>query len=628
MKSAKQQSRIKNFIRFEQESIAQFFGLSLIIYALVVITTLFIAFGYYEKINEEKRIHTDGFTLVSLLAAFARSNLEAENSMDLFHVAHIVKREKELHYCIIMDKFGKPLVHFGNNANGYYGTEQVISNAISSDNSLKQVYENPADKKTVYDFSKPIFSGGEKKGVVRIGIMPRNSNIVSKLNDNSLSLALLIIMPLTPLFYYMFRSALRPLKVLQEKLEGIVTQGEFRELSINARGEVGTIAGLMSKIIAFFNKQYTSVESEKKELEVAHSVTAYEKNKIEAILDHIGDAVLALNSSGQIICVNKSLEVFFNLSRNEILGTTVGESISSDTLSSFLHAMKQGASDYGQKKKSVRTYVIDQKGTFRFIYAPLRNINGDSNGELIVIKDITAQVLAEQARSEFLSHAAHEIKSPLNTIKAYTSMLLEGEVKDQETEKEFYNVITMETDRLAKLIEDLLNISKIEMGSLTLNKGLVKPLNLVENCIAAVMSQATHKKIAIKKLLPDSLSPLDVDKNMMEVALLNCFSNAVKYTPEGGTITVLAEEHNDRTLFTIRDTGCGIREDEVLHIFEKFYRSQDEYVQKQNGTGLGLSLTKEIISLHGGEISVESTVGVGSSFIIALPRNAHFERIF
>jgi len=207
-------------------------------------------------------------------------------------------------------------------------------------------------------------------------------------------------------------------------------------------------------------------------------------------------------------------------------------------------------------------------------------------------------------------------------------MLLEGEVKDQETEKEFYNVITMETDRLAKLIDDLLNISKIEMGSLTLHKGLVKPLNLVENCIAAVMSQATHKKIAIKKLLPDSLSPLDVDKNMMEVALLNCFSNAVKYTPEGGTITVLAEEHNDRTLFTIRDTGCGIREDEVLHIFEKFYRSQDEYVQKQNGTGLGLSLTKEIISLHGGEISVESTVGVGSSFIIALPRNAHFERIF
>ncbi len=107
---------MKKFIRFEQESIAQFFGLSLIIYALVVISTLFIAFGQYEKINEEKRIHTDGFTLVNLLTAFARSNLESENRMDLFHVADIVKREKELHYCIIMDTQGKPFVQFGNHS--------------------------------------------------------------------------------------------------------------------------------------------------------------------------------------------------------------------------------------------------------------------------------------------------------------------------------------------------------------------------------------------------------------------------------------------------------------------------------------------------------------------------------
>jgi signal transduction histidine kinase len=157
---------------------------------------------------------------------------------------------------------------------------------------------------------------------------------------------------------------------------------------------------------------------------------------------------------------------------------------------------------------------------------------------------------------------------------------------------------------------------------------MVKPLNLVENCIAAIMSQAVQKKIEIKRLLPDSLSPLDVDKNLMEVALLNCFSNAVKYTPEGGTITVIAEEHNDRTLMTVRDTGCGISEDEANHIFDKFYRSSDESVQKEKGTGLGLSLTKEIINLHGGEISVESTVGAGSAFTISLPRSTDFERIF
>ena len=436
-------------------------------------------------------------------------------------------------------------------------------------------------------------------------------------------------MPLTPFFYYMFRNAMSPLKLLQSKLEKVIAQGEFRELNLQAKGEVGSIAAMINKIIFLFNKKYKSAESAKKDLEVSHSITAYEKNKIEAMLDQIGDGVLALNATGQIISANKSLELFLNTSRAKLIGTAVDESVNNEALRSFIKDMKnRSASEYGQKKQSVITHTIDQKGTFRFIFAPLINTEGDNIGDLIVIRDITAQVMAERARSEFLSHAAHEIRSPLTTIKAYTSMLLDGDVKDQETEKEFYNVITMETDRLAKLIEDLLSISKIEMGSLTLKKGMVKPLNLIENCIAAVMSQAAQKKIEIQKLLPDSLSPLDVDKNLMEVALLNCISNSVKYTPDGGSITISAEEHPDRTLFTIKDNGPGISEKDQAHIFEKFYRSDDESIQEQKGTGLGLSLTKEIITHHGGEISVESTVGAGSTFTIALPRETDFERMF
>jgi PAS domain S-box-containing protein len=386
---------------------------------------------------------------------------------------------------------------------------------------------------------------------------------------------------------------------------------------------------MINKIIFLFNKKYKSAESAKKDLEVSHSITAYEKNKIEAMLDHIGDGVLALNAAGQIISVNKSLELFLNTSREKLIGTAVDDSVNNEALLAFIKDMKdRSAAEYGQKKQSVLTHTIDQKGTFRFIFAPLINTEGDNIGDLIVIRDITPQVMAEQARSEFLSHAAHEIRSPLTTIKAYTSMLLDGDVKDPETEKEFYNVITMETDRLAKLVEDLLSISKIEMGSLTLKKGMVKPLNLIENCIAAVSSQAAQKKIEIQKLLPDSLSPLDLDKNLMEVALLNCISNSVKYTPDGGTITIAAEEHPDRTLFTIKDTGPGISENDQAHIFDKFYRSDDESIQEQKGTGLGLSLTREIINHHGGEISVESTVGAGSTFTIALLRETDFERMF
>jgi signal transduction histidine kinase len=201
-------------------------------------------------------------------------------------------------------------------------------------------------------------------------------------------------------------------------------------------------------------------------------------------------------------------------------------------------------------------------------------------------------------------------------------------VQDLETQKEFYNVITMETDRLAKLIEDLLNISKIEMGSLSLKKGLVKPVNLLDSCVAAVMSQGVNKNIQVEKLYPDSLSPLDIDKGLMGVALHNILSNALKYTPAGGKISILAEEESAHTLLHIRDTGCGMSEEDLQHIFDKFYRSDDEQVQQQKGTGLGLALTREIITLHGGTIQVESTVGEGSCFSISLSKETNFEQMF
>lgn len=619
---------LKRFIRVERESLAQFFGLSLIMYALLIVAIFLIAFGRYEKINEEKRIHTDGFTLVNLLTAFARSNLESDKQMDLYHVADIVKREKGLHYCIIMDVEGNPFVRIGEKFSDHSGIEQIIQNAISSDRPLKQVYEDPNGKNRICEFSKPIFSKGEKRGIVRLGIIPQSSFIFSKLNDSSVSLALVIIFPLAPVFYYLFRNSLRPLKDLQKKMDEVVTTDQFYEIDTKAKGEVGAITRQLNKLITFFTRKYHAVEKARKDLEISNRVEAYEKNKIGAILDHLGDGVLAINSEGQILYVNQSIENFFNISRQQVVGHTVEEFIQNETLLSFIKEMKKGTKGLGPKKQSVLTHSMDEKGTFRFVYSPLRNVEGDSLGELVIIKDITTQAMAEQARSEFLSHVAHEIRSPLNTIKSYTEMLMEGDIKDQETEKEFYNVITMETERLAKLIEDLLNISKIEMGSLTIKKGMVKPLNLIENCISAVMSQAVRKNIQVKKLLPESLSPLDIDKNLIEIALLNSISNAVKYTPEGGTITIQAEEEPDFTFLSVRDTGAGIREEDLPHIFDKFYRSSDESIQQQKGTGLGLSLAKEIVNLHGGEIKVESAVGEGSSFTFALPRDNDFERMF
>ena len=618
----------KSVIKRISESTAHFFGSALIIYTILVVAIVYIALRQYEKNQGGQRTHANNVMLVNFLAASAASSLESGNKEDLFYLADRAKEKEDFLYCSIMNAEGNPLVYRGKKVSGTIGMDRIAENAVLANQPLHQVYKDPSGKETIIEYSHPVSVAGRKLGTVRLGLEPHTPSPFSLVNDYRIVLTLFTIFPLLFLFYYLCRNSLRPLSVLQEKLEEMITRGECPRLISNESGENGTIDRLVHNVITFFKDRLRDTEKARKDLEVSSRVIAYEKKKIENILDYIDDGVLAINKSGKITYMNKSSEQTLEISSQKAIGTAVEESVQNEALRSFIKQLKTGDNRFGANKQSVFTNTISEGGTFRFICTPLKNMAGDETSELVVMKDVTAQSRADQARSEFVSHVAHEIRSPLNTIKSYTEMLLDGDVKNQETEKEFYNVITMETERLAKLVEDLLNISYIEMGNLTINRGIVRPLNLIENCIAAVMSQAVHKNIQINKIVPDSLSSLDIDKGLIEVALHNCIGNAIKYTPEGGTITVQAEEDSERAFFSVKDTGPGISEEDLPNIFNKFYRSSDDFVRDKKGNGLGLSLAKEILTLHGGDIKAESNKGEGSTFTFIIPRETHFERMF
>jgi signal transduction histidine kinase len=242
---------------------------------------------------------------------------------------------------------------------------------------------------------------------------------------------------------------------------------------------------------------------------------------------------------------------------------------------------------------------------------------------MIRVDDITNERLAENAKKEFVAHVTHELYTPLTTIKSYNEMLVTGEVHDAEMQTEFYNTILDETDRLQKLIENLLNISKIEMGSLTLERGLVKSDWLVKDSVAAIEALARKKSITIDKVLPDNFPSLFGDKELLKVAIINLLGNAVKYTPENGSITFSFFEEDGAAVFDVADTGYGISEEDLPHIFEKFYRSKDHRVLDKTGSGLGLGITSEIVRLHGGEIVVESEPGEGTRFAVRIPREEY-----
>ena len=279
----------KGVIKRISESTAHFFGSALSIYTLLVVATLFVALRQYETNQGGQRTHADNVLLVDLLAASASSALESGSKEDLLHLADRAKEKEDFLYCSIVDTEGNPLVYSGNKYSGDTGLDQVARNAVLANQPLQQVYQDPNGQETIIEFSHPVFAAGRKPGAVRLGLALHTPSLFSLVSDYKVVLALLTIFAVLFLFYFLCRNSLRPLSVLQKKLEEMITRGECPRLTTNESGEDDTVDRLAHNVITFFKDRLRDAEKAKKDLEVSSRVIAYEKKKIENILDYIDD---------------------------------------------------------------------------------------------------------------------------------------------------------------------------------------------------------------------------------------------------------------------------------------------------------------------------------------------------
>lgn len=225
-----------------------------------------------------------------------------------------------------------------------------------------------------------------------------------------------------------------------------------------------------------------------------------------------------------------------------------------------------------------------------------------------------------EMKNEFVSMVSHELRTPLASIKAYVEMLIDGEAVDAGTQREFYEVIQNEANRLGRLIDNILNISRIEAGLARVNRKPHELGGILSEAIGVISPHAAQKRITIERGNDPELYHVSVDREMLYQAILNLLSNAVKYTPEGGSIALQTscDPERGKVLIRIIDTGVGIPPKDLPFIFDKFYRAEANK-RIAPGTGLGLSLVRHIVeTVHGGRVSVESHVGCGSCFIIEL----------
>ena len=357
-------------------------------------------------------------------------------------------------------------------------------------------------------------------------------------------------------------------------------------------------------------------EKQIKDLQIQIQLSQRRERNTEAIIYGIRDAVIVIDEFDKLIMANEAAGQLFGFdfrnSQQKSLSKLIGAGQSKFT--DFLSHSRQSK---GRATRQEIEFLENGKPkTFDCIVSCVYDQGHQACGAVAVLHDITREKEISQMKNDFVSHVSHELKTPLASITAYSEMLADGEANDEETRKEFYSIIQSQAGRLSRLIEDILNISRIESGLIKVNKQTISLTMLIEEQLQMIKSYAEDKNIEVIGQKPIVFDQVYADRDMISQVIINLLSNAIKYTPSGGSVRIEMEVDEVASLarVSVTDTGVGIPEDEIEHVFDKFYRVGANKKQAE-GTGLGLNLVKQIVEkVHDGRVFVTSQVGVGSTF--------------
>jgi len=345
--------------------------------------------------------------------------------------------------------------------------------------------------------------------------------------------------------------------------------------------------------------------------EQMHRLTS-EQQRLAAILRGMGEGVMVTDTKGTVILINPSFRKQFGLV-GEVEGRPLVEVCRNPDLLHAFEEQRESGNEVSCEIAIPATNLV-----LMVHWVPLAGDNG-KRGTVAVFHDISDLKRVETMRRDFVANVSHELRTPVAVIKGYGETLLDGALDDSpERSRRFVEVMVSHAERLTNLINDILTLSKLEAKDASL---ALHPLDLCGTVRKAHMLMEDHartKGIRLTFDCPESLPKVLADQSQFEQVLLNLLDNAIKYTPDGGDVTVHAQQTGERIQISIRDTGIGIPSKDLPRIFERFYRVDEGRSREQGGTGLGLSIVKHIVQLHGGEISVTSDIGKGSVFTVVL----------
>ncbi|GAB3066210.1 two-component system histidine kinase PnpS [Salinicoccus sesuvii] len=399
------------------------------------------------------------------------------------------------------------------------------------------------------------------------------------------------------------RSIMRPIDNIMDATYRLREKDYSSRVNAPSKGEFGDLSLSINSLAASLQKQMKEIEENEQQL--------------TSIISNMVSGVMLINEEGRVVLLNSAMERFLSQHKDNIVGQAYEKAGERFALSPHIKSVLENGLKVHEE---VHSYFPEERVMDAHL-APYYGQGWQQKGVIVVLHDITNIKRLEKMRSDFVANVSHELKTPVTSVSGFSETLLSGEVTDEATKKQFLQIIYDESQRLNRLISDLLHLSKIEKKEMPLDLEVVDMTGLVHEVAKTLRNAVENKKTHLTLPEVSKKIYLQGDQDRIRQIILNLLGNAVNYTAEGGHVDISLKENINTVRLVVKDDGIGIPEESLPRIFERFYRVDKARARHSGGTGLGLAIVKHLIESHHGEIEIESREGEGTKITVTFPKD-------
>lgn len=575
----------------------------ILIYVVLVLISMFIASSFIIDRLERVQVETATTSMIKTMdtlatttsAFFKNNNYDTLPQLDETLKDWGISSEESA-YIISAEKNPKIIastknISYKDLKSAYefkYIEPKLVMDTING-KSREKIVEYKNEKNVEKHITRPILSGDGK--ILAIIYVTRNLNSIYSVIDDSkviITYATLISLIVTSILgYFIANSITDPIRALTKKTRAMAKGNFNQSVEIKSDDEIGELG----KTFNFLTKELRET-IEKMDLE---------KSKLDTIFNYMAEGVIAIDRKNRLIHANSIAKKILNISEKDF-----NREINLKSINLYNVDYKNEESLKGEELTKIGDNF------YKIKYAPYKSDAFVNSGLIIVLQDVNKEHLLDIMRKEFVANVSHELKTPITTIKSYTETLLESEL-DDESEKKFLRVIDRENSRMSRIVTDLLSLSNIDYNRNNLSFSKFDTYEFIDEAIESQSILISSKNHKIEFNIAMDINDIYADRNGADQILTNIISNACKYTPENGKISILAKNVDDFVEIKISDNGIGIPEEDLPRITERFYRVEKGRSRAMGGTGLGLSIANEMIKLLGGNLKLDSKFGEGTT---------------